>query len=533
MIARKSALIVGTQFFTRFIGWIGLVAIARLWGGFAPEAMGIIGFSMSFLALFNFIANLGFSQAHVKRISEGKDLGTCIGTFATTKILLTSLMVLVVFCSIYLYKNFFNGGFYDATTESIIIVFTFYYVFLNLSEIATATFEGTREIAKRQSVKFFESIKTPLMLIVALAGVTAVGIQPMIQWPQFFKPLQQFLAAHSVGSLAMAYVFAMMSTFIAGMILLKKYPIKKPNWNLFKNYFSFALPILLISVIGVISVNIDKIMIGYFWTSIEVGYYFMVQQILQIVLIFHMAVSVVLFPTLSEYHSNKKINKINVTTKIAERYISMVMVPPLVIIIILAGPVINIMLSSAFLPAIPVLITLTAYTFLFSVNAPYNSLIGGINKPGVAAKIGLIIFTSNILLNCLFIPKNGILSLVGITGPTGAATATVLSTFIGFCACRYAARKYTKIHPFQSHTLRHIIAGIIMAVCIYAVVYKTQLFPEVYWYNLLLLSGLGLVIYLGVLFVLKEFNKDDFNFFTNIIHPKEMAKYVKSEMKGK
>ena len=72
-----------------------------------------------------------------------------------------------------------------------------------------------------------------------------------------------------------------------------------------------------------------------------------------------------------------------------------------------------------------------------------------------------------------------------------------------------------------------------MAVCIYAVVYKTQLFPEVYWYNLLLLSGLGLVIYLGVLFVLKEFNKDDFNFFTNIIHPKEMAKYVKSEMRDK
>jgi len=51
MIARKSALIVGTQFFNSFLGWIGLVVLAKLWGGFAPEAMGIVGFAVAFLEL--------------------------------------------------------------------------------------------------------------------------------------------------------------------------------------------------------------------------------------------------------------------------------------------------------------------------------------------------------------------------------------------------------------------------------------------------------------------------------------------------
>ena len=142
-------------------------------------------------------------------------------------------------------------------------------------------------------------------------------------------------------------------------------------------------------------------------------------------------------------------------------------------------------------------------------------------------------FISNIILNCLFIPKNGMFSTVGISGPTGAATATVLSSFIGYCSYRYFAKKYTKIHPFQSHTPRHIIAGFIMAICIYLIVYRTPLFLEIHWYHLLLLSVLGLLIYLGVLFVIKEFHKDDFNFFMNIVHPKEMVKYIKSEVKGK
>ena len=122
MIARKSALIVTSHFFIQFISWIGLVILAKFWGSFAPEALGIIGFAMAFLALFNIVADLGFSRAHVKRVSEGKDLGTCIGTYAAVKLVLTGLMVTVVFAGIFIWKNVLNKGFYDATTESMIFV---------------------------------------------------------------------------------------------------------------------------------------------------------------------------------------------------------------------------------------------------------------------------------------------------------------------------------------------------------------------------------------------------------------------------
>ena len=533
MIARKSALIVGTQFFTRFLGWIGLVILAKLWGGFAPEAMGIIGFAMAFLALFTIIADLGFSHAHVKKISEGKDLGTCISTFASIKVILSVLMVLLVFIVIYIWKNLLHRNFYDATTESVIFVFIMYYVVMNLRQISVITFQGKKEIAKRQLVIMFEGIvKVPLMILVALAGVSAatVSISPAFDWPVFLQPFQQFLASHAVGSLAMTYVFGAMVTMFVGMRLLRKYPWKKPSWKLFKSYCYFALPVMLVSLMSIISLNIDKVMIGYFWTSIEVGYYFAVQQILQIFIILSTAVGTVLFPTLSEYNSYKNLEKIKQTTRFTERYISMLLIPPIIIVILFAKPVITIILNSAFLPASSVLIILTIYALIYGLRIPYYSLISGMNKPGIAARIGIVICVMNIILNYLFIPEYGLLSSFGISGPTGAAIATVLSSLVGLIGFQYAAKKLTGLNPFQSHTPRHVLAGLVMAVVLY---YSSYVVPVDRWYQLLGYSLYGLGIYLLVLFALKEFKKHDLNFFLNMLHPKEMFDYVKSELKEK
>lgn len=541
MIARKSFLIVSTHFISQFLGWIGLVILARSWGSdIAPAALGSIGFALSFLALFNIIADLGFSRAHVKRISEGKDLGTCIGTYATIKLLLTGLMITVVFAAIFIWKAVFNQNFSDATTENVILVLMFYYVFLNLTQIATFTFEGRQEIAKRQIVNAFISIKTPFLIFVALAGVTGLVVRgklvhapTKIAWPEYLQPLQKFVADHAIGSLAITYAFAMIATFLVGFWFLRKYPIKRPSMELFKSYFSFALPTILFSLIAIISLNIDKIMIGIYWDDVEVGYYFSMQQILTMITIFYIAVGTVLFPTISKYHSSNRIDKIKEITHKAERYISMVMIPPLIFIIVLVTPVISTILSTDFLPAKPVLITLAAYTFFFSLNRPYGALLNGMNKPGLSTKIGLIMCLVNIPLNFLLIPENGLLSSLGINGPTGAAIATLISVMVGFVGLRLTAKKLSGIKLLQSHTPRHLIAGAAMGATIYFIAYRTTLFPEKFWYVLIFLGCIGLLVYLGVLFLLREFKKQDFLFFLDIIHPHKMVKYVSSELKEK
>lgn len=90
-IARKTLLSSYVQVFNGVLGYLILFAVARSWGSFAPTALGIVSFGTAFVGMFSIISDLGFGNAHIKRVSEGQDLGRCLGTFAAIKLMLTGL----------------------------------------------------------------------------------------------------------------------------------------------------------------------------------------------------------------------------------------------------------------------------------------------------------------------------------------------------------------------------------------------------------------------------------------------------------
>jgi hypothetical protein len=48
-----------------------------------------------------------------------------------------------------------------------------------------------------------------------------------------------------------------------------------------------------------------------------------------------------------------------------------------------------------------------------------------------------------------------------------------------------------------------------------------------------MLMGTGALIYLGTLFLLREFGKEDLYFFLDLLRPKKMLTYISSELKEK
>jgi O-antigen/teichoic acid export membrane protein len=254
---------------------------------------------------------------------------------------------------------------------------------------------------------------------------------------------------------------------------------------------------------------------------------------LTFITILSIAVSTVLFPTISSFHAAKNYKNMKVTTLLAERYISMVMIPPIIFIIILVVPLIKILLDDAFVPAASVLVILAIWALVKGMTIPFSNLIGGMDKPGILAKISALTCTTNIVLNLLIIPKEGILSSFGINGPTGAAYATLIAFLIPFISYRLISKKLSGITILQSHTIRHIFAGLIMGGVLYLLAYQTVLFLVIRWYTLLFFAVIGLIIYLVVLFILKEFKKQDLNFFLGILNLKGMFGYMTSELKNK
>ena len=76
--SRKVMLLFTVENLNAILGWVAIMLVARRMGA---GTLGELGYALSLVGGFTFIAFMGYRMAHVKRVSEGMDLGKCTGTF--------------------------------------------------------------------------------------------------------------------------------------------------------------------------------------------------------------------------------------------------------------------------------------------------------------------------------------------------------------------------------------------------------------------------------------------------------------------
>ena len=502
VIARKSTLILISMITVSLLGYLGLFFIYRY--GLDYE-YGVVAFAMAYVGLFSYMTNLGLSRAHIKHVSEGKDLGTCIGTYIVIKISLICIMVAVLLGSILFWKYILGRGFESSQHEIVIYLMVVFYVMLELANIANHTFSARRETAKERISTIFDPvIRIPIIIMVAIFSL-------------------------GVFALAGAYILGMAAFVIVSMVLFRGYPIKKFDKSLFRSYYIFALPLIVSGALGTVMRNIDKVMIQLFWESESVGYYFGVERIISVLLLVPTAVTTLLFPTMSEYHGKNNLGEIRKLSRVSFRYVSMIVVPCAVLLILLSKPILYLFSWSLALNATILLQIMALYAFFTTFSRLSFNEIMAVGRPGVVAKIGIIASLTNIFLNILLIPKDiktfGI-KLLGL-GAVGAAWATLISAIITFVLLSIASYKITRIKP-PRNILLHILGSGIMGLALYGL---TIIIPIERWYEVLGVCLLGVGIYIAVLYLLREFTKTDLNMFLQALSPKGMKDYVKSELK--
>jgi len=506
MIARKSVLIIGTHLLSGILGYAGLKFIALYMD---PWEYGVVGFAFGFVSLFSFLGNIGFHSAHVKRVSEGKNLATCIGTFAAIKTTLAGILAGSVISSIAIWKYVMGRGFESPLHEQAIYLMLAYYVLDTLTLTMTYTFISKKEIAKSEIPIFsYNLVRISSTIVVAYSGM---------------------------GILALAYTYLLgeIVHFVLAFILFRKYPVGKPSKNYLKSYISFAFPLAIASVSAVVMTNIDKVIIQLFWGSKQVGEYFAVYNLSRFLILFANAVGMLLFPTISEHFANNNLDAIRDITTRAERYLSMIIFPIIILMAVLASPIIFILLSAKYAAALPVL-QIVPFFILFAIMLkPYESQLSGMNMPKLVRNRMVLMVIMNIIINLLLIPTDirsiGLYNLPGL-GATGAAIGTVVSYFVAFIYIRYTAFRVAKIKGNYKVILHGIVASL-MGIVVYYLTEYTHYFTITRWYHLVIISLFGLAIYYGILYLLREFKKEDFDLFVDTLNIKKMYSYIKEEIK--
>ena len=501
MNAIKVTFSIFSKFFNQAVAYIALFFVARLMG---PEPLGIVAFGMAYIALFQNFADLGFGDAHIKRVSEGRDLGICHGTLFSVKIVLNIVLVIVVLSTILFSKYVLHHEFISRIHEHVIYVLLGYFVFGNFSIMIGTTFAARKEVVKGNVSYMFGAVgNSAVKIIVAFAGLGAV-----------------YLAGANVINVLIIFLFQ--------LYFLRGYPIKKPTKEYFKLYASFAIPIMFINFISNYSENIDKVLIQVFYTAKDVGLYSAGKQVTYFFSFLTSTTSVLLFPTISAFYAKGDVESIRKISAKTERYLSLLLLPIMSFIFIFSYPITILLLGNKFADLTPKIITVLTFAVYFeAITSNYISQITGTNHVRLAVKLTTILLSFNILMHCLFIPQKFLgIHLFGL-GAQGASYATLISAILSAFVYRFFAFRITRARTSKSIFL-HLFAAVAMALVMYAL---TRTVTSVHWYHLILFGIPGLASYIITLSLIKELTPADILYFKHNLNPGNILIYAKKEIR--
>ena len=518
--SRKIALLFGAENINAIIGWIALLLVARKMGA---EALGEFSYAMSLVGGFTFLAFFGFRMAHVKRVSEGLDLGKCIGTFLSIRLFLVSVM-LVVFAFFYWlwtapeirYGIPFGKEFYDIKTDNLLLLILLYYIIFLLIGVVRATFSGLEQSAKVAIPNVIGTTVRSFLFIYTAFQVSSGDIDP----------------TKGVFWLAISQLAGIVITSLMSLWYFRDYPISKPDKETFNSYKVFAFPVAAASIFGVLRQHIDKIFVGIFWTATDVGLYFGVQRIALFIGTMALAIEEMLLPSVSKIHSSSGNKEIKPLIYDAERYVAMVCIPIVAMTVIWSHEIIEVFISREFLSATRILQFLALAALVKVVNRPWSIALRGSDRPDLTSIINIFSSIINILLMLILVPKQipqlGLNDLPGMGGE-GAALALLISEIILGISLRFLCYSFLELRP-QLHFFLQLFFAIIIGL----IMWQIQDTVDVNrWYELFMFSVLGGLLYIFILATVGIFNKKDFFFFWNVVNPKAMTDYVGDELKRK
>jgi O-antigen/teichoic acid export membrane protein len=488
-----------SKILSAILAYVGLFLMINFLGS---EVYGNISFALALSATFNVFADLGFGSAHIKRISEGKGIDACVSTYAAVKIVLTFVTVGVSIIAIAFWV-FFLGGNLTGVTVNLVLLFILYQVFYNLSGIVTQTYYATMEQTKAQIVSLSDPlIRVPLIAIVVLGGMGAIEI-------------------------AYAYVLTAFSVLVIGFLFLRRDKIMWGRPALFSSYLSFALPLVIIAIIGTVAGNMDKLLLGFFWDYNSVGYYSASLAFTGLFGTVGAAVTAMTFPSFSKLHEEGNTAVIRSATLQAERYISIIMMPIMTIIIVFPSEIARILLGPGLEVAGESMRFLAMAVLIYLINSVHSSQILAVDRSDLYAKLTLLDFGTFALFLVLLVPKE----ILGITlfgmGFSGAALAMLAKSIIMIVVIRVVVRNLTGTGSNPKVSL-HIVAATIAGSLVFIL---SSFYAFTGLFDLIAYGLLVIAVFLGILALTREFRKKDVLYFLDIISARKMWDYMTNEVK--
>ncbi len=474
--------IVGGSFFIFFIAILSSIISffirILLANNLTLEEYGLFYAVFVFVSFFALFRNFGLGAALIKHVPEFK-VKEKFDTIKSTIFITSSLRICisVVFGILfYVLSDFLATYYFHNETASLILKFLAVFFILSVFiDITKNLFEAFQKPFWFPLVDFSKNIF--LLTFILLFFYFGIGL---------FAPV----LSHVLISFVIPLIFL---PIVLSLFKFSKYKFVLSK-ELTKKLFLFGLPFVLISMAGIFIAQIDTLLLTYFRTLEEVGIYNVVLPFSLILLQFSSAISVILFPMVSEFWAKGQRDKLVSAVNALYKYSFAFIVPLGFLVFSFTPSLLNLFFGEEYVVGTLAMRILLIGVIMYTVANVNQYVLAGIGKPKVTAKIVTVVALFNFFGNLLLIPIYGIV---------GAALMTTLSYFLSLILSLVYLRKFIHLKVSISSWFKIFLSGVIIVFIVYLL---KKLFTFNIWIELIFFSVVALFIYLICLFVFRVVN---------------------------
>lgn len=445
-----------SQIGSRLIRAIIIIYAARILG--ATE-YGVFSYVLGLAGFFTIFADLGVSPLMTREIAgHPEKRATYFASALRIKAILISVTATLI---IFIAPKFSN------IEEAIVLVpFVALLIFFdNLRDFIFAYFRG------------IEKMEREAFLVILMN--TAIAITGFIIL-NFYQ---------TAGALLFSYITSVAILSITALYFTKdliRGIFKNFDKEIFKQFISDSWPFAFTGLFGIFMLNIDIVMLGWWRTAEEIGYYSASQRVVQILYTLPAILASSAFPAIARFIKQKEIDRARNLNEKSISALYFIAVPLTIGGIILNASLIKFIFGQEYLPASASFQILIATLLIHFPGAILGNLIMAHNQQKQLVKYVIIGSASNVIFNVLLIPFFGI---------SGAAIATLISQFAYFTPIWIRIKQTSNFYTI--HHLKKIIAGAIIMGIFSFLLNKSGLNVII---NIIISSG----IYFGTLYLMKE-----------------------------
>ena len=386
--------------------------VARFLG---PDGLGLFSMVTMLAGIVSLVAGFGISGAIVKYVAEYKDDKNKLHALVSSGLITMTFFGMSSSIVFFILSDTLAGVFNMPSLSFLLKIYAPIFPFLLISEVIIGLFNGLREMKYYSFINTFQGVLTFSFILAFL-----------------------FIGFGVEGALVGTMLAVIASMGISAIVMRKFFHFTISNYKKYtKKLTSFGSQLMLGNAINIINYQADTLLIAYFLTATDVGYYAAAVSLSRFFWRVPRSIQTVSSPTATEYWTKGESHSLSKMIDKSMKYSACLLLTVGLGVWFFAKEIIVFLFGQAFFPAILPLRILIIGTVLFGIFMSIGGTLPAIGRPDLSLKINAIGATANAALNLLLIPRFGI---------AGAAVATITSLIIIATLSIYFIIKLTKVN---------------------------------------------------------------------------------------